>query len=120
MTGTPGAGEGGPETGGPVIGGPATGAALGWCHARLRAGSAGAEDPEDRATVRSMPIVLHIPKPERPARSKRQPAPKPAPEQPTKRESLADIGRESSNELLAALGLNPTTESLPRRQRGRR
>ena len=63
MTGTPGAGEGGPETGapvngGPATGGPATGAALDWCHARLRAGSAGAEDPEDRATVRSMPIVL--------------------------------------------------------------
>lgn len=74
MTGTPGAGEGGPETGapvngGPATGGPATGAALDWCHARLRAGSAGAEDPEDRATVRSMPIVLHLPKADPPART---------------------------------------------------
>lgn len=50
-------------------GGPASGAALDWCHERLRAGSAGAEDPEDRATVRSMPIVLHLPKAELPART---------------------------------------------------
>lgn len=43
--------------------------ALDWCHARLRAGSAGAEDPADRMTVRAMPIVLHLPKAERPART---------------------------------------------------
>lgn len=53
----------------PPEGGYATGAALDWCHARLQAGSAGAEDPEDRGTVRSMPIVLHMPKAERPART---------------------------------------------------
>lgn len=53
----------------PAIGGPASGASLEWCHARLRAGSAGAEDPDDRATVRSMPIVLHLPKAERPGRT---------------------------------------------------
>lgn len=47
----------------------ATGAALDWCHSRLRAGSAGAEDPEDRSTVRSMPIVLHLPKPAPPSRT---------------------------------------------------
>lgn len=47
----------------------AAGEALDWCHARLRAGSAGAEDPEDRETVRSMPIVLHVPKAQRPART---------------------------------------------------
>lgn len=48
---------------------PAAGAALDWCHARLRAGSAGAEDPDRRDTVRSMPIVLHVPKAERPGRT---------------------------------------------------
>jgi peptidyl-tRNA hydrolase len=53
----------------PPPGGPATGASLDWCHARLRAGSAGAEDPEDRGTVRSMPIVLHLPKADLPART---------------------------------------------------
>src|SRR5699024_10870843 len=37
--------------------------------ARLRAGSAGAEDPDDRATVRSMPIVLHLPKTDPPDRT---------------------------------------------------
>ncbi|HJC28933.1 MAG TPA: peptidyl-tRNA hydrolase [Candidatus Dietzia intestinipullorum] len=47
----------------------ATGAALDWCHARLAAGSAGAEDPSDRATVRAMPLVLHLPKADRPART---------------------------------------------------
>ena len=47
----------------------ATGAALGWCHERLAAGSAGAEDPADRSTVRSMPIVLHLPKGDPPART---------------------------------------------------
>ena len=48
---------------------PARGDALDWCHARLRAGSAGHEDPEDRSTVRAMPIVLHLPKAEPPART---------------------------------------------------
>lgn len=43
--------------------------ALDWCHARLRAGSAGAEDPADRSTVRAMPIVLHLPKAEPPSRT---------------------------------------------------
>ena len=47
----------------------ASGAALDWCHARLRAGSAGAEDPDDRGTVFSMPIVLHLPKSELPGRT---------------------------------------------------
>ncbi len=50
-------------------GGPAAGAALDWCHSRLRAGSAGAEDPDDRGTVRSMPIVLHLPKADLPGRT---------------------------------------------------
>lgn len=54
---------------GGVVGGLASGAALDWCHERLRAGSRGAEDPEDRSTVRSMPIVLHLPKNEPPART---------------------------------------------------
>lgn len=57
------------EAGGLVPGGPASGAALDWCHSRLRAGSAGAEDPEDPATVRSMPIVLHLPKADPPSRT---------------------------------------------------
>ena len=48
---------------------PAAGAALDWCHRRLAEGSAGAENPEDRSTVRSMPIVLHIPKVEVPGRT---------------------------------------------------
>lgn len=48
---------------------PATGVALDWCHARLRAGSAGAEDPADRGTVRSLPIVLHLPKAAPPGRT---------------------------------------------------
>lgn len=52
-----------------MTGGPATGDGLDWCHRRLIAGSAGAEDPEDRSTVRSMPIVLHMPKSERPSRT---------------------------------------------------
>lgn len=52
-----------------VVGGPATGNGLDWCHMRLAAGSAGAEDPEDRSTVRSMPIVLHLPKGEPPSRT---------------------------------------------------
>lgn len=43
--------------------------ALDWCHARLRAGSRGAEDPEDRSTVQAMPIVLHLPKDEPPQRT---------------------------------------------------
>lgn len=43
--------------------------ALDWCHARLRAGSAGAEDPADRSTVQAMPIVLHLPKADPPART---------------------------------------------------
>lgn len=47
----------------------ATGPALDWCHARLRAGSAGAEDPEDRSTVQAMPIVLHLPRAGRPDRT---------------------------------------------------
>lgn len=50
------------ENGATGSGGVASGAALDWCHARLRAGSAGAEDPSDRGTVRAMPIVLHLPK----------------------------------------------------------
>lgn len=54
-----------PRPGGEI----ATGVALDWCHARLRAGSAGAEDPEDRGTIHSMPIVLHLPKADRPART---------------------------------------------------
>lgn len=70
------AGGGGTEGGG--VGGsadaatgglPATGAALGWCHRRLSEGSAGAEDPNDRSTVRSMPIVLHLPKGDPPSRT---------------------------------------------------
>lgn len=48
---------------------PATGESLDWCHTRLREGSAGAEDPEDRSTVRSMPIVLHLPKADPPSRT---------------------------------------------------
>lgn len=52
-----------------AAGGVASGAAIDWCHERLRAGSRGAEDPEDRSTVRSMPIVLHLPKNEPPART---------------------------------------------------
>lgn len=48
---------------------PASGPALDWVHARLRAGSAGAEDPTDRDTIRSMPIVLHLPKSEPPRRT---------------------------------------------------
>lgn len=52
-----------------VAGGLATGSELDWCHRRLEAGSAGAEDPEDRATVQSMPIVLHLPKGDLPART---------------------------------------------------
>ena len=51
------------------MGGPASGAALDWCHTRLRAGPAGAENPDDRATVRSMPIVLHLPKTDPPSRT---------------------------------------------------
>ncbi|HMT48526.1 aminoacyl-tRNA hydrolase [Dietzia sp. UBA5065] len=47
----------------------ASGAALDWCHARLREGSAGAEDPDDRTTIRSMPIVLHLPRAEPPGRT---------------------------------------------------
>lgn len=47
----------------------ATGTALGWCHDRLAAGTAGAEDPGDRSTIRSMPIVLHLPKGDQPART---------------------------------------------------
>ena len=47
----------------------ATGAALNWCHNRLRAGSSGGEDPEDRSTVQAMPIVLHLPKGQRPERT---------------------------------------------------
>lgn len=47
----------------------ATGDSLDWCHRRLIAGSAGAEDPDDRSTVRSMPIVLHMPKAEPPSRT---------------------------------------------------
>ena len=58
-----------PPTDAPPAGGPATGAALDWCHARLRAGSAGTEDPDDRGTVRSMPIVLHLPKADLPGRT---------------------------------------------------
>lgn len=52
-----------------AVGGPASGAALDWVHARLRAGSKGAEDPDDRHTVRSMPIVLHLPKTAPPRRT---------------------------------------------------
>ena len=52
-----------------AAGGVASGAAIDWCHERLRAGSRGAEDPEDRSTVRAMPIVLHLPKNEPPART---------------------------------------------------
>ncbi len=47
----------------------ATGTALDWCHDRLRLGSGGAENPENRDTVRSMPLVLHVPKAERPERT---------------------------------------------------
>lgn len=54
---------------GVASGGPATGARLDWCHRRLAAGSAGAEDPEDRSTVQAMPIVLNIPKGDLPART---------------------------------------------------
>lgn len=53
----------------PVSGVPATGVALDWCHARLRAGSKGAEDPDDRGTVRSMPIVVHLPRASPPGRT---------------------------------------------------
>lgn len=42
---------------------------MGWCHARLRAGSSGAEDPGDRSTVQAMPMVLHLPKNDPPART---------------------------------------------------
>lgn len=52
-----------------LTGGIASGAELDWCHARLGAGSAGAENPEDRDTVRSMPIVLHLPKVDPPPRT---------------------------------------------------
>lgn len=69
MTDEPGWADGGLDPGSPAVGGPASGVALDWCHARLRAGSAGAEDAEDRSTVRSMPIVLHLPKAERPGRT---------------------------------------------------
>ncbi len=62
MTGTP-------VTHGPGNTAPASGALLDWCHERLAAGSGGAEDPQDRNTVRSMPIVLHLPKGEPPART---------------------------------------------------
>ena len=48
---------------------PAAGDALDWCRERLREGSAGEEDPDDRGTVRSMPVVLHVPKAEPPART---------------------------------------------------
>lgn len=65
--GDAGTGEGIPDD--PLPGGFASGAALDWCHARLRAGSAGAEDPQDRETVRSMPIVLHLPRADAPART---------------------------------------------------
>lgn len=54
---------------GPVPGELASGAALDWCHTRLGAGSRGAEDPENRDTVHSMPIVLHLPKLDPPART---------------------------------------------------
>lgn len=69
MTDAPGAGATGSDTDGLASGGPASSVALDWCHARLRAGSAGAEDPDDRATVRSMPIVLHLPKTDPPSRT---------------------------------------------------
>lgn len=74
MTDGPGAaaGEGGraPGPGTAGVGGrAASGSALDWCHSRLRAGSRGAEDPEDRSTVRAMPIVLHLPKNEPPRRT---------------------------------------------------
>lgn len=61
----------GPLTGSAATAGgfPATGAALTWCHRRLAKGSAGAEDPEVRSTVRSMPIVLHLPKGDPPSRT---------------------------------------------------
>lgn len=52
-----------------MSGRPATGICLDWCHDRLAAGSAGAEDPEDRSTIRSMPIVLHLPKSDLPSRT---------------------------------------------------
>lgn len=52
-----------------LLGGFASGPALDWCHARLRAGSSGAEDPNERDTVRAMPIVMHLPKADRPART---------------------------------------------------
>lgn len=68
-TGAEGGDGGESDAGGLVSGGPTSGTALDWCHARLRAGSAGAEDPDDRGTVRSMPIVLHIPKGDPPART---------------------------------------------------
>ncbi|EYT64229.1 peptidyl-tRNA hydrolase [Dietzia sp. UCD-THP] len=64
-----GPGGDGPLPDGPLPDGLATGAALDWCLSRLRAGSAGAEDPDDRATVRSMPIVLHLPKADPPGRT---------------------------------------------------
>lgn len=47
----------------------ASGPARDWCHARLQAGSAGAEVPGDRSTVHSMPIVLHLPRNPPPART---------------------------------------------------
>lgn len=52
-----------------MTGAPATGASLDWCRGRLAAGSGGAEDPADRSTVRAMPIVLHLPKGDPPART---------------------------------------------------
>lgn len=48
---------------------PARGAALDWCHARVREGPAYAEDPEKRGSARAMPIVLHVPRDPRPART---------------------------------------------------
>lgn len=67
MSGDPTTAE--PEYPGSSAGGIATGAALDWCHTRLREGSAGAEDPEDRSTVRAMPIILHLPRADPPGRT---------------------------------------------------
>ncbi|WP_230930317.1 aminoacyl-tRNA hydrolase [Dietzia aurantiaca] len=67
--GPAGMGGGSVSEGTGVIGGPGTGRDLDWCHDRLAAGSSGAEDPEDRSTVRSMPIVLHLPRGDLPSRT---------------------------------------------------
>jgi len=48
---------------------PARGTALDWCHERLAEGARGAEDPDDRDSVQAMPVVLHVPKPDPPART---------------------------------------------------